>query len=277
VSQAEVVPPTPAGRPRRRWQAWRVRGEGIQLHWWRQVLVVLAVYAVFEFIRARLAASPERAFANAVRILQWQQAMGINHELAIQRWSLQSDPLILASNYFYATTWLVLTFGTLIWLYCRHVDAYRWWRNTLGFMAVLGLIGFAAFPLMPPRLLDVLGDGQTYGFVDTLVEHPTFWTVDADASRTVSNPFAAMPSLHCAWAIWVAAAVCACVQSRVVRGVAIAYPIVTVYTVVATGNHYFLDAVGGLLVFLFAALLARLVTSASHRTHGVHDLQAAGR
>ena len=86
-------------------------------------------------------------------------------------------------------------------------DAYLLWRNTLGLMTGLGLLGFIAFPLMPPRLLDLLGDGRPFGFVDTLVEFPTFWTVDAEATRTVSNPFAAMPSLHCAWAIWVACAV----------------------------------------------------------------------
>ena len=39
--------------------------------------------------------------------------------------------------------------------------------------------------------------------------------------------------------------------------------LVTVYTVVATANHYFLDAVGGLVVFLVALFLARLLASAT--------------
>ena len=231
--------------------------DGTVLHWWKQVIAVLIVYGSFELVRSRLVSAADVAFEHALWVIDWQQALGINHELAIQRWTLNWTPLILASNYFYATTYLPITFGTLVWLYRARSDSYLLWRNTLGLMTAMGLIGFAFFPLMPPRLLDLLGDGRPFGFVDTLVEHPTFWTVDAEASRTVSNPFAAMPSLHCAWAIWVACAVFPRVNSNVVRVLAVLYPIVTVYTVVSTGNHYFLDAVGGLIVFVVAYVLAR--------------------
>ena len=74
-----------------------------------------------------------------------------------------------------------------------------------------------------------------------------------------------MPSLHSAWAIWVACAVFPRVNSNVVRVLAVLYPIVTVYTVVATGNHYFLDAVGGLIVFVVAYVLARGIDVARRR------------
>ena len=240
--------------------------DGTVLHWWKQVIVVLVVYGLFEFVRSRLVSSGDIAFDNAIRVIDWQQALGINHELAIQRWTLNWMPLIVFSNYFYATTYLPITLGTLAWLYRKRSDAYLLWRNTLALMTTMGLIGFAFFPLMPPRLLDLLGDGRSFGFVDALVEYPTFWTVDAEATRTVSNPFAAMPSLHCAWAIWVACAVYPRVESNVVRVLAILYPIVTVYTVVSTGNHYFLDAVGGLIAFILAYLLARGIASVRRTT-----------
>ena len=115
---------------------------------------------------------------------------------------------------------------------------------------------------MPPRLLDVLGDGRTFGFVDTLVEYPTFWSFDSEGMRTVSNPFAAMPSLHCAWAFWGACVLYPRVKSNWARVLAVLYPIATIYVVVATANHYFLDAVGGLVIFVVAYVLARLVTRA---------------
>ncbi len=233
------------------------------LHWWKQTIAVLVVYGLFELTRSRVVSGAEAAFENALRIIDWQQALWINHELAIQQWSLDWQPLITFSNYFYATTYLPVTFGTLVWLYRRRSDAYLLWRNTLGLMTGIGLIGFVTFPLMPPRLLDLLGDGRSFGFVDTLVEFPTFWNVDAEATRTVSNPFAAMPSLHCAWAIWVAGAVYPRTRSNVARVVVVLYALVTVYTVVSTANHYFLDAVGGLVAFLVALLLARLLARAT--------------
>ncbi len=242
------------------WRNGRVLSDGTVLHWWKQIIAVLVVYGLFELVRSRLVSAADVAFDNALLIIDWQQALGINHEQSIQQRSLEWMPLIVFSNYFYGSTYLLVTFATLAWLYRQRSDAYLLWRNTLGLMTAIGLIGFAFFPLMPPRLLDLLGDGRTFGFVDTMVEYPTFWTVDSDGTRTVSNPFAAMPSLHCAWAIWVT---CACyprMQSNLARVLVVLYPIVTVYTVVATANHYFLDAVGGLVAFIVAYLLARLVT-----------------
>lgn len=261
-SRSDVAATTSAGKCRGGWRQGRVLSDGTVLHGWKQIIAVLVVYALFELVRSRIVSAADVAFDNALLIIDWQQAVGINHELAIQQWSLEWKPLILFSNYFYASTYLPVTFATIVWLYRKRSDAYLLWRNTLALMTTMGLIGFAFFPLMPPRLLELLGDGRTFGFVDTLVEYPTFWSVDPEATRTVSNPFAAMPSLHCAWAIWVACALYPRVKSNTARVLAVLYPIVTVYTVVATANHYFLDAVGGFIVFIVAYLLARLVTRA---------------
>ena len=130
---------------------------------------------------------------------------------------------------------------------------------------LLGLVGFALFPLMPPRLLDVMGDGQHYGFVDTLVSYPTLWSFDSEAMKTISNQFAAMPSLHCGWAFWAAAALLSRVRTPQMKAVVIAYPVLTVFVVVVTGNHFVLDAVGGAAIFLAGYWLARAVTRAGRR------------
>ncbi|CAN5813860.1 hypothetical protein BH18ACT2_BH18ACT2_23980 [soil metagenome] len=244
------------------WRRGRHLSDGTTLHWWKQISAVLVVYGLYELVRNKTIAGPEVAFQNALRVMEWQQSLGINHELAVQAWSLEWLPLIVFSNYFYGSVYLGATFGTIVWLYRRRSDAYPLWRNTLAFMTMLGLVGFAFFPLMPPRLLDVLGDGQLFGFVDTLVDYPTFWSFDSEAMRTVSNPFAAMPSLHCAWAFWGACALYPRVRSNWARGLAVAYPIVTVYVVVATGNHFILDAVGGVVIFVAGYGLARAFTRA---------------
>ena len=104
---------------------------------------------------------------------------------------------------------------------------------------------------MPPRLLDAIGVGHTrcFGFVDTLVKYPTFWSFDSSAMKTISNQFAAMPSLHCGWALWGCAVFLPRVKSWWAKALAIAYPVATIFVVVITANHYFLDAVGGAVIF----------------------------
>ncbi len=257
-----TVERSPAASAPSRWVRGRTLSDGTVLHWWKQVVAVLLVYGLYELVRNATISGPEVAFQNALRIIDWQRALGMNHELIIQQWSLDWMPLIVFSNYFYGSVYAAATFGIIVWLYRRRSDAYPLWRNTLAVMTSMGLIGFAAFPLMPPRLLDVLGDGRPFGFVDTLVEFPTFWSFDAEAVRTISNPFAAMPSLHCAWALWGACALYPRVRSSWARTLAVAYPIVTVYVVIATGNHFFLDVAGAVVIFVAGYGLARLATRA---------------
>ena len=72
-------------------EQWRVLSDGTVLHWWKQVIGVLVVYGLFELSRSRLV-SADVAFDNALRVIDWQQALGINHELAIQRWTLNWTP-----------------------------------------------------------------------------------------------------------------------------------------------------------------------------------------
>ena len=144
MSQAEVESTTPAGTPARPstgswWRQGRVLSDGTVLHWWKQIIAVLAVYGLYELVRSRAVAGAEVAFDNALLIIDWQQALGINHELAIQEWSLQWLPLIVASNYFYGSMYLLVTFGTIVWLYRKRSDAYPLWRNTLAFMTTMGL------------------------------------------------------------------------------------------------------------------------------------------
>lgn len=247
------------------WRRGRPLADGSRLVWWRELLLVAAVYVVYEGIRNLSAGDASDAFANALRIIDWQQALGIYHERAIQQWALDFEPLIVASNIFYGTAYIAATLAILIWLYRKVPDDYPLWRNTLMLGTLLGLVGFASFPLMPPRLLDVMGDGRPFGFVDTLVEYPTLWSFESDAMQTISNQFAAMPSLHCGWAFWGAAALWPRVRTWWMKVLAALYPVATVFVVVATGNHYFLDAVGGVVIFVAGYWLARLVTRKGRR------------
>ena len=252
--------PGDAGRP-----AGRRLSDGSTLAWWRELLVVGVLYVVYETARNLSKATPERAFDNALRVIDWQRAVNLWHELPAQEWALQYTPMIVVANYFYGSAYIVVTVLALVFLYRLHPDDYPLWRNTLAIGTLLGLIGFATFPLMPPRLLDEFAAGQPFGFVDTLISYPTFWSFDSAALQAVSNQYAAMPSLHCGWAFWALWVFWPRVRSWWGKALAVAYPVATIYVVVITANHYLLDAMGGLVVFAVAYGIARAVTRAGRR------------
>ena len=244
----------------RRLPGGRVLRDGSVLYWWAEIAFVLAFYFVYSTIRNANEGSPGVARANAYRLMRWQAALGINHEGAIHRWALELKPLIIASNYFYGSLHFVATAAVMIFLYRKFSDDYPLFRNTLAIATGLALIGFAFWPLMPPRLLP-----HSFGFVDTLDKYPTFWSFKRGAINKISNQFAAMPSVHCAWALWCSCALVPRVKHTWAKVLAILYPCGTVTAIVLTANHYFLDAVGGFIVLGAGYLIARLFTRAGRR------------
>jgi hypothetical protein len=234
--------------------------DGSVLYWWAEIIFVLAFYFVYSTIRNANEGNPHVARANAYRLMEWQESLGINHEGAIHRWALEYKPLIIASNYFYGSLHFVATAAVMIFLYRKFSDDYPLFRNTLAIATGLALIGFAFWPLMPPRLLP-----HSFGFIDTLDKYPTFWSFKRGAVNKISNQYAAMPSIHCAWALWCACALVPRVRRTWVKVLAILYPCGTVTAVVLTANHYFLDAVGGFLVLGVGYLIARVFTRAGRR------------
>jgi len=228
-----------------------------RLYWWREVLITLVLYQVYSFIRNVSEGSKEVAFRHARQLMRWQEAIGINHEQALQGWALHSKPLIIFLNYVYGSLHFVITAGAVIWLYRRHPGDYPRWRNTLALTTLLALVGFVFWPLMPPRLLP-----EHYGFLDTLRTYPTFWSFESGAINKISNQYAAMPSLHFGWSLFCAASLAPRLRPVWARVAAALYPLLTLSAIVLTANHYFLDAVGGAVVFLVGYGLSRRFTPA---------------
>jgi hypothetical protein len=110
--------------------------------------------------------------------------------------------------------------------------------------SLLALAGFALYPLAPPRLLP----GADY--VDTVVRFHTWGSLASPSVASPSNQFAAMPSLHVAWALWCGVSLFRCARTRLVRTAGLVYPLLTFAVVVGTANHYIIDAVGGVVVIL---------------------------
>jgi PAP2 superfamily len=241
----------------RRSRSGRRLSDGSVIFWWLEIVMCLLFYLVYSAVRNTNKSHPSEAFRNARTIIDMEHAIGIFHEATLQRWALHVKPLIITCNYYYGALHFLVTIGVAIVLFRKWSDEYPRWRNTLGISTALALIGFVSFPLMPPRLLP-----SHYGFVDTLDKYPTIWSFDSGAVSRISNQFAAMPSVHCAWALWCACVLVPQLRHPVARAAAAMYPVLTVVVIVLTANHYFLDAVGGFAILGVGYLLAQLTTRA---------------
>lgn len=224
-----------------------------------------AFYGIYSVIRNQFgsnAVDPSLAQRNAIRVIRLEQLVGGFVEADIQRFFLGLSTLFLRFwNLYYGTLHFVVTAGVMVWLFRRHPDIYPRWRNTLAAMTGLALVGFSLFPLMPPRLLADTGlygggDARFSGFVDTLHHFPTLWSFNSATMQTVSNQFAAMPSLHVGWSLWCVLAVFPFIRARWLRRLVLLYIPATVFAIVVTANHYWLDAVGGVAAFQIGYLIA---------------------
>jgi hypothetical protein len=187
---------------------------------------------------------------HAASLYRIEHRLHMAKELALNRWLTKHELIGVASSYYYATLHFVVTLGVLVWAYRCHPEGYRRARAIVIVSTLAALYLFWAFPLAPPRLTD-------FGFVDTIT-NVRLWggaTWNSPKVASVSNEYAAMPSLHVAWALWSATVVVWLARNRLVRVVAPVYPLVTLLVVLATGNHFVLDAVGAVGVLAVAVAI----------------------
>lgn len=259
-----------------------------RLYWWKEALIVAAFYVVYSWIRNRFGSNiiaadgvPEAAFHNAERIIRLERAIGLFHEETVQELFLSQRWFIQFWNVYYGTAHFFVTLGVFVLLFFKRKDVFPQWRNTLAAMTALAIIGFAFFPLMPPRLLDqpcpspesvefggacvpsALRSGKErtfdgtngFGFVDTLSVYGGPWRFDSEEVASISNQYAAMPSLHIGWSTWCALAIWPMLRRRWTKVAVLLYPLATLFCIVVTANHFWLDGIGGLLAFSVGALI----------------------
>lgn len=236
------------------------------------MVAVIAFYGLYTLVRntqGSAAVSAGHALSNARTLIQLERAFGIFHEQGIQAAFVQARAFMRFWNVFYGSAHFVVTGFALVWLFRRTPHRYRFWRTVLAVTTALALAGYALFPLLPPRLLPT-----SYGFVDSLEAFGGLWSFESGGVARLSNQYAAMPSLHVAWALWSAAVLVPAMRSRWARALVFAYPAMVVFAIVVTANHYFLDAVAGALTLLAGYGLARVLTYWMRRTVTTGD--AAG-
>ncbi|XCM83966.1 phosphatase PAP2 family protein [Kitasatospora sp. HUAS MG31] len=220
---------------------------------WFELALIGISYWVYSLVRN---AVPEQA-AIAQRHARWiwdfEQALGVAVEHTVNRTVDSVTWLIVGMNYYYATLHFIVTIGVLVWLYRRHPGRYAATRTVLFVTTGIALVGFYCFPLAPPRLMT---DG---GFVDTVLAHHTWGSMASGPAAHVSNQYAAMPSMHIGWSLWCGLTIFFLARSTWVRALGLAYPAATLVVIVATANHFWMDAVGGIVCLAVGFVSARLI------------------
>lgn len=211
------------------------------------VIVAFLVY-VYSLFRAQTELRVHRAVGNAWALLGFETRIHIDWEHWANNWLTGHHDLALLLSYYYQFTHVTVTLSVLVLCYLRVPTLYRPLRTALVLTNVIALAVYWVYPLAPPRLL------AGGGYVDSVAragfgaEH---------GGSMMADQYGAMPSLHLAWAIWVAVACCCLTTRWWLRGLAISYTVVMAVTVIGTGNHFVLDVVAGVVDAFVGVTVAR--------------------
>ena len=225
-----------------------------------QLAVVLGAFAAYEAARLAMEPNWSQAFANANRIESVEQVLGFAWEQSLQRAFLALPDVVAALNLFYFVGHFLITAIFFFWLYHRSRDGFRSFRD--GFLAAtaIAVVIHWLFPTAPPRLAGV-------GLQDTLLMVSGI-DIGSPHSSALSNPVAAVPSLHAAYALGVGIGMIRYARSHLIRVAGAIYPPLVVLTIVVTGNHFVLDAVAGMAVLGVGFWLARALRRRSGEEKG---------
>ncbi|MFA1545562.1 bifunctional phosphatase PAP2/O-acyltransferase family protein [Actinomadura chokoriensis] len=218
-----------------------------------EVLLGLALFAVYSLVTML----PEHGGQQAARahgeaLYRLERVLHIDVEPALNAWLAHQPVWRVVANYEYAITYIASALALLTWLFIRHPARYRTARNAFVMLNLAGLACFALFPVMPPRLMHDLG------FIDTVTEGRT-WGSWGSPVVEHADRFAAVPSLHMAWTLWVGVELARVKARRWVQWLNTAHILLTLYVILATANHFLLDAVAAVPFVVVPVYLAQRI------------------
>lgn len=234
-------------------RAWYWSGRWLPNGWMdalRQLLLFAGAYYLYRIVRGMVDGRASLAFENARDIINAERSMGMFFEQDFQEWALSDARWIVdGANWMYVNSHFIVTVTFLIWLYLARNHAYYFVRNMFMVAMGLALVGYVVYPTAPPRFM------PEWGFQDTV----TGWVglQAANNANALYNPFAAVPSMHVAFALMIAVPAILVVRNPIIRAFWGIYPFLVTVTVVVTGNHWWLDAALGALVAAVSAVAAR--------------------
>jgi len=210
-----------------------------------QLLIWFGFLAAYQVARGVADRDPSRAFANGWRVIDVEQRLAGLGELTLQGWTQSSKVLETLVSWTYWNSEFTVIGLALLWVYFRRNEAFTRFRNTILLANVLGLLGYVFLPTAPPRFF------TSMGFTDTL---STFGGLNHGSGliEFASNPYAAMPSLHAADALIAGVILASVVRHPLWKVVWLLWPAWVWFSVMATGNHFWLDVVAGIVLAVIA-------------------------
>ncbi|GAA3957839.1 phosphatase PAP2 family protein [Actinoplanes auranticolor] len=207
-----------------------------------ELALVVGLFLAYKLARLLIQGRDDAAFGNAWRIWDLERFLHLPGEVAVQHAVVGQPALLEAANTYYAYVHFPVTAAFLFWMFLRRPAYYRWARRGLAGLTAAAMVVHVLLPLAPPRMLTATGMLDTGRLFGPMV-------YGDPATDTLTNQYAAMPSLHVGWALLVAVTLIAVTRGPW-RWAWLAHPALTLPVVVVTGNHYWLDGI------VAAALLA---------------------
>lgn len=218
----------------------------------RQMLLCAGAYLAYSLVRGLVEGRATAAFQHARELIQFERTLHLFVEPSVQAWAMGSHFVMDVSSWLYLNAQTSITIGGLVYLYLRHNSSFYFVRNMFAVALLIALVTYALFPTAPPRFL------PEWGFIDTVGDVTGVKVSHASATmNTLFNPYAAIPSLHVAFAIMIGWPLASLSHWRAVRVLWRMYPLLIAFVIVATANHFILDAMLGAITAGVSALAAR--------------------
>src|SRR5881275_2924828 len=209
----------------------------------RQLVIWFGFLAAYQVARGLADRNPTRAFENGWRVIGLEQRLTGLRELTFQGWAQSSHFLAELVSWTYWNSEFTVIGIALLWVYLRRNSAFTRFRNSILLANVLGLIGYVVLPTAPPRFFTSIGFTDTLGQIGGL-NH------GSGLIQLASNPYAAMPSLHAADALIVGVILASAVRNPFAKAIWLLWPAWVWFAVMATGNHFWLDVLAGIVLAL---------------------------
>jgi PAP2 superfamily len=218
----------------------------------RQVTLFGAAYLAYRLVRVVVEGDANAAFAHARELISLERTLHLFIEPSIQAWGSGSHLLMNVSSWLYVNAQTTVTVCALVYLYVRHNRNFYFVRNMFMIAMAIALVGYAVFPTAPPRFM------PEWGFIDSVSDFTGVHVSHASASMTaLFNPYAAVPSMHVAFALMISWPLARLARRRVVKVLWVFYPFLMTFVIVVTANHFIVDALLGALTAGLSAYGAR--------------------
>jgi PAP2 superfamily len=218
----------------------------------RQLGLFVLAELTYELVRGLADGARAEAFLNGANVIALEKNLHTFFEPDFQAVFLDHRWIIDVANFMYMNSHFVVTTAFLVWLYIFRNQHFYFVRNMFLVAMGLAVIGYALLPTAPPRLF------PEDGFVDTITQYAQV-NHDSGLVKVFINPYAAVPSMHCAFALMIGVTGVLISNHRLTKTAWAIYPLLVFWVVIVTANHFWIDAAAGALVAILAALAARQV------------------